>query len=79
MAIHGGAGTFERISSGADEAELKSELERALGAAWKVLYAGGPALEAVVDAVAVMEDSGVFNAGVRGARTIAGELGSTRR
>ena len=39
-----------------------------------MLDAGGPALEAVVDAVAVMEDSGVFNAGVGGSRTITGEL-----
>jgi isoaspartyl peptidase/L-asparaginase-like protein (Ntn-hydrolase superfamily) len=39
-----------------------------------VLEAGGPALQAVIDAVVVMEDSGLFNAGRGGSRTITGEL-----
>jgi L-asparaginase / beta-aspartyl-peptidase len=74
IAIHGGAGTFERVTSVADELELKEGLERALGAAWDVLANGGPALQAVVEAVAVMEDSGTFNAGRGGSRTVGGEL-----
>jgi isoaspartyl peptidase/L-asparaginase-like protein (Ntn-hydrolase superfamily) len=74
VAIHGGAGTFERVRSKADEVELTEVMERALRAAWAVLDAGGPALTAVVDAVAVLEDSGKFNAGRGGARTISGEL-----
>jgi L-asparaginase / beta-aspartyl-peptidase len=49
-------------------------MESALRAAWAVLDGGGPALTAVVDAVAVLEDSGKFNAGRGGARTISGEL-----
>jgi beta-aspartyl-peptidase (threonine type) len=74
VAIHGGAGTFERVRSAADEVELKLELRRALDAAWTVLHAGGPALRAVVDAVSVLEDSGKFNAGRGGSRTSTGEL-----
>ncbi len=74
VAIHGGAGTFERVKSEADEVELTEEMERALRAAWLVLEGGGPALRAVVEAVAVLEDSGKFNAGRGGARTISGEL-----
>jgi beta-aspartyl-peptidase (threonine type) len=74
VAIHGGAGTFERVRTEADEAELTEAMERALRAAWAVLDGGGPALTAVVDAVSVLEDSGKFNAGRGGARTISGEL-----
>jgi beta-aspartyl-peptidase (threonine type) len=74
VAIHGGAGTFERVRSKADEVELTEAMERALRSAWTVLDAGGPALTAVVDAVAVLEDSGKFNAGRGGARTISGDL-----
>ena len=74
IAIHGGAGTFERVRSRADEIELKEEMQRALQAGWVVLHEGGPALLAVVEAVAVLEDSGRFNAGRGGSRTITGEL-----
>jgi beta-aspartyl-peptidase (threonine type) len=74
VAIHGGAGTFERVRSEADAVELTEVMESALRAAWAVLDGGGPALTAVVDAVAVLEDSGKFNAGRGGARTISGEL-----
>jgi L-asparaginase / beta-aspartyl-peptidase len=74
VAIHGGAGTFERVRSGADEVELNEEMERALIAAWMVLRDGGPALRAVAEAVVVLEDSGKFNAGRGGSRTITGEL-----
>lgn len=74
VAIHGGAGAFERVRSEADEVALTEVMERALRAAWAVLDDDGPALRAVVEAVAVLEDSGKFNAGRGGARTISGEL-----
>jgi isoaspartyl peptidase/L-asparaginase-like protein (Ntn-hydrolase superfamily) len=62
--VHGGAGAFED-----GEAEEKREIEGLLAAAaagFEVLAGGGPALTAVVEAVASMEDGAVFNAG-RGA------------
>jgi len=67
LAIHGGAGviTRERLSPSL-ESRYRAALERALRAGHAVLAAGGPALDAVVAAVKVMEDSPLFNAG-RGA------------
>jgi L-asparaginase / beta-aspartyl-peptidase len=74
IAIHGGAGTFERVRSAGDERELADELARALQSGWAILRAGGPALESVVEAVAALEDGGRFNAGVGGTPTIDGTL-----
>jgi beta-aspartyl-peptidase (threonine type) len=67
LAIHGGAGvvTRGRMTPAAERA-YRAELKRALNAGYKVLAAGGPSLEAVVEAVTVLEDSPLFNAG-RGA------------
>ena len=48
------------------EAEYRRGLERALQAGYAVLAAGGPAVDAVVAAIAEMEDDPQFNAG-RGA------------
>jgi beta-aspartyl-peptidase (threonine type) len=67
LAIHGGAGRVP-------EARLKQPyrgayeeaLTEALNAGWKILDAGAPAIEAVAEAVSVLEDRDVFNAG-RGA------------
>ena len=66
VVIHGGAGEFLSATSPADLAQLEEDLFTALGAAWEVLDPGGPALAAVVEAVASLEASGHFNAG-RGA------------
>jgi beta-aspartyl-peptidase (threonine type) len=66
VVIHGGAGEFRGATSTADLARLEGDLVTALGAAWEVLDPGGPALGAVVEAVASLEASGHFNAG-RGA------------
>jgi L-asparaginase / beta-aspartyl-peptidase len=67
LAIHGGAGVIARTAlSSSMEARFRAGLERALRAGHAVLAAGGPALDAVVAAVEVMEDSPIFNAG-RGA------------
>ena len=74
IAIHGGAGAFERVRSSQDELELEEVLVRAVHAGWAVLASGGPALESVVEAVASMEESGRFNAGVGGTPTSDGTL-----
>lgn len=65
--VHGGAGTFERLQEEGARARLEHALDVALSAGWRVLDGGGPALLAVVEAVASLEDSGLFNAG-RGSR-----------
>jgi isoaspartyl peptidase/L-asparaginase-like protein (Ntn-hydrolase superfamily) len=67
MAIHGGAGG--RGPAGADpdrDAAVRAALAGALRAGQRVLARGGPALEAAVEAVAVLEDCPALNAG-RGA------------
>jgi L-asparaginase / beta-aspartyl-peptidase len=66
VVIHGGAGDFLRDTSSVDLTRLEEDLSASLAAAWEVLAAGGPALDAVVEAVASLEASGRFNAG-RGA------------
>lgn len=66
LVVHGGAGSFERARRGEGFGALEEGLEAALDAGWRVLAAGGSALDAAVEAVASLEDSGRFNAG-RGA------------
>jgi beta-aspartyl-peptidase (threonine type) len=61
--LHGGAGAFsaERIPP-ARIAEMQRDLGAALDAGAAILAGGGSALDAVVAAVVVLEDSRVFNA-----------------
>lgn len=67
LVIHGGAGVIDRSRlSPADEAAVRADLDAALDAGQAVLGRGGSALDAVVAAVQVLEDSPWFNAG-RGA------------
>jgi L-asparaginase / beta-aspartyl-peptidase len=66
IVVHGGAGSFERVRSDAGVVRIGEGLSGALDAGWRVLAEGGSALEAVVEAVANLEDTGRFNAG-RGA------------
>jgi L-asparaginase / beta-aspartyl-peptidase len=63
LLVHGGAGTFERLRDGESRARLETGLASALEAGWGVLGRGGDALHATVEAVASLEDSGLFNAG----------------
>lgn len=60
LILHGGAG------SPAPEFSLdrKRGLQRAFTAAWAMLEQGGSALDAVVHAVALLEDDPTFNAGI---------------
>jgi L-asparaginase / beta-aspartyl-peptidase len=77
LAIHGGAGALRRDIQG-DPVLLEGRcagLRRALAAGWRILSAGGPALDAVQAAVEELEDDPHFNAG-RGASL--DELGRVR-
>jgi len=67
IAIHGGAGTLTRNDlSAAQEKEYLDGLGSALDAGFAVLARGGASLDATIDAVRVLEDNPLFNAG-RGA------------
>jgi L-asparaginase / beta-aspartyl-peptidase len=67
LVIHGGAGTLRAAEmSEEDQASYGAALHEALDAGWRVLDAGGSALDAVTAAILPMEDSPLFNAG-RGA------------
>jgi len=64
LVIHGGAGVIERRNMSPDlDAQYRATLQQALDAGYAVLDQGGTALDAVVAAVTVMEDSPLFNAG----------------
>jgi L-asparaginase/beta-aspartyl-peptidase (threonine type) len=66
VVIHGGAGDYVRPRSQDRLARLSEAMSDAQQAAWDVLEVGGHALDAVIEAVACMEASGIFNCG-RGA------------
>ncbi len=67
LAIHGGAGTIDRLEMTAElEAEYRNGLENALKAGWEILQNDGSALDAVEAAVVALENFHLFNAG-RGA------------
>jgi beta-aspartyl-peptidase (threonine type) len=60
IAVHGGAG--REVAE--DRPPREAALARATEAGWRMLVAGGTALEAVVAAVVVLEDDPHFNAGL---------------
>jgi L-asparaginase / beta-aspartyl-peptidase len=67
IAIHGGAGSMTRAKMNqAQRREYREALATARDAGARILAAGGTALDAVEDAVALLEDDPHFNAG-RGA------------
>lgn len=64
LVIHGGAGVIERKTmTAALEAEYRAKLTEARGAGYAILARGGTALDAVIAAVKILEDSPLFNAG----------------
>lgn len=64
LVIHGGAGVIQREQMSPElEAEYRAKLAEALQAGYAVLENGGAALDAVIAAVQVMEESPLFNAG----------------
>lgn len=74
LLIHGGAGSFSNVRSPTDAERLGAAMEAALAVAWEALARGGTALDAAVEAVAAMEDSGMFNAGPGSARNTRGQI-----
>jgi len=72
VAVHGGAGKW----SVPDEVKQRalSILKQAVDNAYEVLARDGTALDAVVEAIAVLEDSGIFNAGLGSVLNALGEI-----
>ena len=64
IAIHGGAGTIlpEEMTPKA-EAAYNNALNTALNGGYQILHNGGSAIDAVTQAVIVLEDNDLFNAG----------------
>ena len=63
IVIHGGAGTILKSRIGEKESDYAQCLVQAREKGFKVLQAGGSAIDAVEAAVNVMEDEPLFNAG----------------
>lgn len=64
LVIHGGAGTLLKGSMTSEkEKAYKTVLENAIEAGFSLMENGAQALDAVVKAVAILEDSPLFNAG----------------
>lgn len=64
IAIHGGAGTLSRVHISAEqERAYHAALQQVLLAGQAVLAQGGTAMEAVCEAVRLLEDCPLFNAG----------------
>jgi len=73
IAIHGGAGTITRAAMDANrEREYTTALEQVLLAGQRVLADGGSALDAVTEAVRLLEECPLFNAGRGAVLTNAG-------
>ncbi|MDR5735229.1 isoaspartyl peptidase/L-asparaginase [Caballeronia sp. LZ025] len=73
IAIHGGAGTILRSAMNADaEARYHAALAGVLRASERILAGGGRALDAVTEAVRLLEDCPLFNAGHGAVFTAAG-------
>ncbi|MFP3889273.1 MAG: isoaspartyl peptidase/L-asparaginase family protein [Ralstonia sp.] len=73
LAIHGGAGTITRSAMDADkEAAYQQALNDILAAGQRILVAGGSALDAVTEAVRLLEECPLFNAGKGSVLTHAG-------
>lgn len=74
LVIHGGAGTISPSTMTPEkEAAYQADLNKSLDAGYKVLEQGGSSLDAVTQAVKVMEDSPLFNAGKGAVYTFDGE------
>lgn len=64
LVIHGGAGVVLRENTTPElEAEYRAKLTEARDAGYTILERGGSAMDAVVAAITIMEDSPLFNAG----------------
>jgi len=72
IAIHGGAGTIPGEMTPARETVYHTALRRALAAGSYVLAEGGSAVDAVEEAVRMLENEPIFNAGRGAVMTIDG-------
>jgi beta-aspartyl-peptidase (threonine type) len=73
LAVHGGAGTISPAQITAElERDLRTGLQRSLEAGDQILRKGGASLDAVTEAVRVLEDDPLFNAGRGAVFTSAG-------
>ena len=64
MVIHGGAGTILKKNMSAEkEAQYRKALQDALAIGHKILSDGGSSTDAVIETIAFMEDSPLFNSG----------------
>ena len=64
IVIHGGAGTMDREKMSIEkELEYKKTLKEALNKGYEILESNGTSEKAVIEAIKVMEDSPLFNAG----------------
>src|SRR5580692_251792 len=72
LALHGGAGGRVEELALAARAPYEQGLLAAYRAGWRVLAAGGNALDAVCASVEVLEDDPLFNAGCGAALTASG-------
>jgi L-asparaginase / beta-aspartyl-peptidase len=73
IVVHGGAGSFTPTSK-ADIAQRKRILSRAASTGYELLNKGGSSVEAVEEAIKVLEDSAVFNAGSGASLTLEGKV-----
>lgn len=74
IVIHGGAGTIKKENMDSlTEAAYREKLNEALVAGYQVLEAGGSSCEAIQQAIVLMENSPLFNAGVGAVLTATGE------
>ena len=61
--IHGGAGVVAKEVTPEKEKAMRADLQKALETGYAVLKSGGSSLDAVSNAIVLMEDSPLFNAG----------------
>lgn len=74
LVIHGGAGTIRKENMSPEkEKAYHSALKQALDTGYAVLAGGGSSVDAVIAAVALMEDSPLFNAGKGAVFTYSGK------
>jgi len=75
LLIHGGAGGMERGKLSLEREQAHTQvLTQSLAAGYAILKAGGSSTDAVIAAIAVMEDSPLFNAGKGAVFTHAGRI-----
>ncbi len=74
LVIHGGAGTIRRENMTPEREEAyRAALRQALDTGYAVLSSGGKSVDAVIAAIAVLEDSPLFNAGKGAVFTYSGK------